>query len=69
VESLPIIEYFNIVGNILFRFVLGRIDCAVNSLILEGCEKGFGQRIVITTPGAAQGLPHMQRGELCTEFR
>jgi hypothetical protein len=68
VESVPIIEYFNIVGNILFRFILGRIDGAVHPLIFKGGEKGFGQRIIVTTPGAAQGLPQLQRGEFRSEF-
>ena len=67
-ESLPIIEDFNIVGNIVCRFTPGRIDGAVHPLIFEGCEKRFGQRIIITTPGATQGLPQVQRGECCTEF-
>jgi hypothetical protein len=68
VESLPIIEDFNIVGNILFRFVPGGIDGAMHPLILNGCEKGFGQRIIVATSGAAQRLPQVQRGEFRTEF-
>jgi hypothetical protein len=51
--------------SLLFR---GRIDGAMHPLVFESREKGFGQRIVVTTPGAAQGLPHMQRGECRGEF-
>jgi hypothetical protein len=40
----------------------------MHPLILQGCEKGFGQRIIVTAPGAAQGLPHAQRSQFQTEF-
>jgi hypothetical protein len=49
-------------------FLSSRINGAVHQLIFKGCEKGFGQRIIVTTPGAAQGLPHVQRGEFRGEF-
>jgi hypothetical protein len=54
VEPPPIIEHFNIAGNIVFRFVPGWIDGAVHPLIFEGREKEFGQRIIVTAPGATR---------------
>jgi hypothetical protein len=68
VEPLPIIEDFNIVGNILFRFAPGGINGTVHPLVFERREKGFGQSIVVATSGAAQGLPHLQRSKFPTEF-
>jgi hypothetical protein len=68
VEPSPIIEDFNVVGNILFGFVPCRINGAVHPLILQDRKKGFGQRIIVTAPGAAQGLPHVQCSEFQTEF-
>jgi hypothetical protein len=69
VESLSIIEDFNVVGNILFGFVPCRIDGPVDPLVFQGCKKGFGERIVVTTSGAAQRLPDVQRGKFRGEFR
>jgi len=68
VPAFRIVPEFNVPHNVPARMLAGRILGTVDALVLQSGEERFGHRIIVTYPGAADGMPEaifLQRaGEL-----
>ena len=64
VPTFRIVPEFDVPHNVTARVLTSRILGAVNALVLQSSEERLRHRIVVTDPGAADGLPevmHLQR--------
>ena len=59
VPAFGIVPEFNVPHNVPARVLTGRILGTVDALVLQRSEKRFGHRIIITYPGAADGMPQV----------
>src|ERR1017187_7295047 len=57
VPTSRIVPEFDVPHNVAARVLAGRIPGAVDALVLQRGEERLGHRIVVTDPGAADGLP------------
>ncbi len=51
VESFRVVPGVDVPGDVADRVRTGRVDGAVDTLVLQGREEGLGHRVIVTDPG------------------
>ena len=69
VETPRILVHFDVPGNVASSMFPGRINGAVDELILQCREERFRHRIIVTDPGPPNRLPDIVTGQDRGELR
>ncbi len=68
VETSPIVEALDVFDNLAAGLCAGRVDGAVEPLILERPEERFGHRVIPADSGPADRGPHLVGVEFGAEL-